>query len=176
MKLKVKLTSAVSAIALSLTAVAVQADVLFWSTQAKPVEEAQAMRDQVLSGADMAVDYQPNDGGPWLTRLNAELQAGSGSIGVLGALHGDFSAMDDADLVDWLAAVDDGLDSIAIIGHNPAMTDLANFLCPSLTLSNLPTAGWLWFSFDDCSWGNSVRSPARGNCRVFYTPKSGKLL
>ena len=100
MKLKVKLTSAVSAFALSLTAVAAQADVLFWSTQAKPVEEAQAMRDQVLSGADMAIDYQPNDGGPWLTRLNAELQAGSGSIGVLGALHGDFSAMDDADLVD----------------------------------------------------------------------------
>lgn len=100
MKLKVKLTGAVSAIALSLTAVVAQADVLFWSTQAKPVEEAQAMRDQVLAGANMAIDYQPNDGGPWLTRLNAELQAGSGSIGVLGALHGDFSAMDDADLVD----------------------------------------------------------------------------
>ena len=48
MKLKVKLTGAVSAIALSLTAVVAQADVLFWSTQAKPVEEAQAMRDQVL--------------------------------------------------------------------------------------------------------------------------------
>ncbi len=100
MKLKVKLTGAVSAIALSLTAVAAQADVLFWSTQAKPVEEAQAMRDQVLAGADVTIDYQPNDGGPWLTRLNAELQAGSGSIGVLGALHGDFSAMNDADLVD----------------------------------------------------------------------------
>ena len=79
MKLKVKLTSAVSAFALSLTAVA-QADVLFWSTQAKPVEEAQAMRDQVLSGADMAIDYQPNDGGPWLTRLNAELQAARGQL------------------------------------------------------------------------------------------------
>ena len=76
---------------------------MFWSTQAKPVEEAQAMRDQVLSGADMAIDYQPNDGGPWLTRLNAELQAGSGSIGVLGALHGDFSAMDDAILSIWAA-------------------------------------------------------------------------
>ena len=100
MKLKVKLTGAVSAIALNITAVVAQADVLFWSTQAKPVEEAQAMRDQVLAGANMAIDYQPNDGGPWLTRLNAELQAGSGSIGVLGALHGDFSAMDDADLVD----------------------------------------------------------------------------
>ena len=72
-----KLTGAVSAIALMLGATAATAEVLFWSTQAKPVEEAQAMREQVLSGAG-DVDYQPNDGGPWLTRLNAELQAGSG--------------------------------------------------------------------------------------------------
>jgi multiple sugar transport system substrate-binding protein len=98
--MKVKsLTGAVSALALMLGATAATAEVLFWSTQAKPVEEAQAMREQVLAGAG-AVDYQPNDGGPWLTRLTAELQAGSGSIGVLGALHGDFSAMDPADLVD----------------------------------------------------------------------------
>lgn len=88
-----------SAVAIACTAFAAQADVLFWSTQAKPVEEAQAVRQQVLAGAG-EVDYQPNDAGPWLTRLNAELQAGSGSIGVLGALHGDFSAMSPDDLVD----------------------------------------------------------------------------
>ena len=95
-----KLLGAASAAALSCAAVAAQAETLFWSTQAKPVEEAQAMREQVLSAFDGGVDYQPNDGGPWLTRLQAELRAGSGSIGVLGALHGDFSAMDPADLVD----------------------------------------------------------------------------
>lgn len=76
------------------------AEVLFWSTQAKPVEEAQKMREQVLGGHSEAVDYQPNDGGPWLTRLQAELSAGSGSIGLLGALHGDYAAMDPDDLVD----------------------------------------------------------------------------
>jgi multiple sugar transport system substrate-binding protein len=99
MSFKFKLASAASGVALLASAVVAQADVLFWSTQAKPVEEAQAMREQVLAGAG-AVDYQPNDGGPWLTRLNAELQAGSGTIGVLGALHGDFSAMNPDDLVD----------------------------------------------------------------------------
>lgn len=93
-----KLAGFVSGTALVLAATAVQAETLFWSTQAKPVEEAQAMREQVLAGQD--VDYQPNDAGPWLTRLNAELQAGSGSIGVLGALHGDFSAMNADDLAD----------------------------------------------------------------------------
>ncbi|UZD90388.1 ABC transporter substrate-binding protein [Cognatishimia activa] len=98
MKFQAKLASAASGVAILVSATIAQADVLFWSTQAKPVEEAQAMREQVLGGQD--VDYQPNDGGPWLTRLNAELQAGSGSIGVLGALHGDFSAMNPDDLLD----------------------------------------------------------------------------
>jgi multiple sugar transport system substrate-binding protein len=104
--------------ALMLGATAATAEVLFWSTQAKPVEEAQAMREQVLSGAG-DVDYQPNDGGPWLTRLNAELQAGSGSIGVLGALHGDFSAMDPTDLVDLDglgASASDTFNNLAMLG------------------------------------------------------------
>mgnify|MGYP003706020701 FL=1 len=92
-------SGAVSAVALMVSASVATADVLFWSTQAKPAEEAQAMRDQVLSGFD-GVDFQSNDGGPWITRLNAELEAGSGSIGVLGSLHGNFAAMNTDDLVD----------------------------------------------------------------------------
>lgn len=88
----------------AITATSASADVLFWSTQAKPVEEAQAMRDNVLAGAGMDVDYQPSDGGPWLTRLQAELTAGTGTIGVLGGLHGDFTSLTD-DLVD-LSGID----------------------------------------------------------------------
>ena len=79
-------------------------------------------------------------------------------------------------LIDWIAAANDCLDSMAIIGHNPAMTELTNFLCPTLALSNLPTAGWLWFCFDDDSWGASVQSRGRGRCHSMYTPKLGKLL
>lgn len=111
---------AASGLALVLSAGIASADVLFWSTQAKPVEEAQAMREQVLAGAG-GVDYQPNDGGPWLTRLNAELQAGSGSIGVLGALHGDFSAMDPADLVDLNGvgkSASDTFNGLAMLGSD----------------------------------------------------------
>jgi multiple sugar transport system substrate-binding protein len=83
-----------------------QAQVLFWSTQAKPVEETQKMRDQVLAGFEGGVDYQPSDDGPWLTRLQAELEAGTGTIGVLGALHGSFASMPD-DLAD-LSGIDLG--------------------------------------------------------------------
>ncbi|MGZ2255990.1 extracellular solute-binding protein [Roseobacter sp. A03A-229] len=120
MTLRLKIAGAVSGLAVLVGATVVQADVLFWSTQAKPVEEAQAMREQVLAGAGDTVDYQPNDGGPWLTRLNAELQAGSGSIGVLGALHGDFSAMDPENLIDLdalgVSAASDTFNSLAQLG------------------------------------------------------------
>lgn len=120
MKYSLNLIGAVSSIALFVGATAASADVLFWSTQAKPVEESQAMREQVLSGHSETVDYQPNDGGPWLTRLNAELTAGSGTISVLGALHGDFSAMKADDLVDLddlgLGAASDTFNNLAKLG------------------------------------------------------------
>lgn len=112
-----KLLGAASAVAITCTAMAAQAETLFWSTQAKPVEEAQAMREQVLAGFQDKVDYQPNDSGPWLTRLQAELEAGSGSIGVLGALHGDFSAMDPENLMD--------LDDLGVMSASDTFNDLA---------------------------------------------------
>lgn len=72
-----------------------QAEVLFWSTQANPPEEAQAMRETVLNGFEDGADFQPSEGGPWLTRIQAELQAGEGKIGVLGSLHGDLIELSD---------------------------------------------------------------------------------
>ena len=115
-----KFLGASSGIALALMGAAAQADVVFWSTQARPAEEAQKMRDNVLSGFSGMVDYQPNEDGPWLTRLQAELQAGSGAIGVLGALHGDFAALDPEALVDLgdlgVASSSDSFNSLAQLG------------------------------------------------------------
>ena len=84
---------------------AASAEVLFWSTQAQPVEESQKMREDVLAGFPGGVDYQASEAGPWLTRLQAELQSGTGTIGVLGGLHGDLTSVPD-DLVDLTGAVD----------------------------------------------------------------------
>ncbi|MEM7461360.1 MAG: ABC transporter substrate-binding protein [Pseudomonadota bacterium] len=113
MREKLKLLKT-TALALSVIACAsmAKADVLFWSTQAKPVEETQAMRDQVLAGAGQEVDYQASDGGPWLTRLQAELTAGDGTIGVLGGLHGNFTSLPE-DLVD-----------LSALGLKPTFSDL----------------------------------------------------
>lgn len=96
-----------AALMVSASAAVASADVLFWSTQARPVEEAQAVRDDVLKDAGQPVNFEPVDGGPWITRLSAEIEAGSGTIGVLGALHGDFSSLNSADLVD-LSGIDLG--------------------------------------------------------------------
>ena len=115
MKNMKKLYAGVAFAALAMVSSPALAEVLFWSTQAKPVEESQKMRDDVLAGFAGGVDYQPSDEGPWLTRLQAELQAGSGTIGVLGGLHGDLSGLG-ADLVD-LSALD-----ISAVG--PAMAEL----------------------------------------------------
>ena len=55
-----------------------------------------------------------------MTRLNAEFQAGSGTIGILGALHGDFSAMDPAELADrddlGLGSASETLNALAKLG------------------------------------------------------------
>lgn len=102
MTFKKTLAIALSSAALFAAVASAQADVLFWSTQARPAEEAQAMRDGVLAGAGQTIDFQPAEGGPWLTRVKAEAEAGSGTVGVLGALHGDFTGISDT-LVDLSA-------------------------------------------------------------------------
>ncbi|WP_271951632.1 ABC transporter substrate-binding protein [Ruegeria faecimaris] len=117
MSIHSKLAGAVSGVAMLVGAVTVQAETLFWSTQARPAEEAQAMRTEVLGGFDGGVDYQPNEDGPWLTRLQAELQAGSGSIDLLGSLHGNFSAMNPDDLMD--------LSDLGVMSASDTFNDLA---------------------------------------------------
>lgn len=96
---------------------AAQAQVLFWSTQAAPVEETQRMREQVLAGFSGGVDFQPQEPGPFITRLEAEIEAGSGSIGVVGALHGDLSTYADH----WVDLSDVDLSGVNV---SPAFLEL----------------------------------------------------
>jgi multiple sugar transport system substrate-binding protein len=111
---------------LALAPVAAQAEALFWSTQAKPVEESQAMREQVLSGFPGGVDYQGMDNGPWLTRIQAEMQAGTGTITVLGGLHGDLSGLGDG-LAD-LSAIDAGGIGAELLALGKLGTDEQKYL------------------------------------------------
>lgn len=106
-----------AALALAMTAEAAQAQVLFWSSQAAPVEETQKMREQVLKDFPGGVDFQPQEPGPFITRIEAEATAGSGSIGVVGALHGDLSTYAD----NWADLSDVDLSGVAV---SPAFLEL----------------------------------------------------
>ena len=64
--------------------------VVFLSTQLRPIEEAQKMRQEILKGFSGQVQFVPEDYPVWLNRVLAEAQTGRGTVGVLGGLHGDF--------------------------------------------------------------------------------------
>ena len=83
-----------------------QDSILFWSSQATPADEAQAMRDVVLSGFPDTVDFSPQDPETFIPEIKAEIAAGSGEIDAIGGLHGDFASVADGliDLSDVLDA------------------------------------------------------------------------
>jgi len=54
-------------------------------------------------------------------------------------------------LLDIVAEQDVSFNSIMIVGHNPGLTEFANFLHPGLT-RNLPTCGVVSFSIDAADW------------------------
>ena len=64
--------------------------VVFLSTQLRPIEEAQKMRQVILKGFSGQVQFVPEGYPVWLNRVLAEAQTGRGTVGVLGGLHGDF--------------------------------------------------------------------------------------
>lgn len=55
------------------------------------------------------------------------------------------------DLLDTVVAQDNGFNSLMVVGHNPGMTEFANFLVPGLT-NNLPTAGVVSVQIDGDDW------------------------
>ena len=72
----------------------------------------------------------------------------------------------------WIAAQPDDTDSLALVGHNPAFTELVNFFVGPGTLDNLPTAGWAELSIRIDEW--SQAPDAKGKCELAYQlfPKS----
>ncbi len=55
------------------------------------------------------------------------------------------------DLLDVVAAQDNGFNNLMVVGHNPGLTDFVNYLSPGLT-GNLPTAGVVSVTIDQDDW------------------------
>lgn len=55
------------------------------------------------------------------------------------------------DLLDVVMAQDNGFNNLMLVGHNPGLTDFANFLVPGLS-NNLPTASVVSVQIDQEDW------------------------
>lgn len=55
------------------------------------------------------------------------------------------------EILDIIVAQDNRFNNLMVVGHNPGMTDFANFLSPGLT-NNLPTAGVVSVQIDQDDW------------------------
>jgi phosphohistidine phosphatase len=73
-----------------------------------------------------------------------------------------------------VAAQDDSLSCVLVVGHNPGLTELVNRLLPDLALDNLPTSGIVAIDLATPSW----RSAATASAKLAYYdyPKNPELI
>ena len=64
------------------------------------------------------------------------------------------------EILDIIMSQDNGFNNLMIVGHNPGLTDLTNFLQPGLT-NNLPTAGVVSVEIDQETWSLYERPQTR---------------
>lgn len=74
-------------------------EVVFLSTQLRPIEEAQKVRNSILKGGPKTT-YVVDEPAPFVVRARAEQQAGKVTVSLYGAGHGDMSPL--AELLDPL--------------------------------------------------------------------------
>lgn len=75
------------------------------------------------------------------------------------------------EILDIILAQDNRFNNLMVVGHNPGMTDFANFLSPGLT-NNLPTAGVVSVQIDQDDW-NLYERPSTDLLVYDYPKKVG---
>lgn len=74
-------------------------------------------------------------------------------------------------LMEWIAQQASDLSDLAIVGHNPALTDLTNYLVGYGTLANIPTAGWVELTLDLRDWADIPQFGGRGQLSYRLFPR-----
>ena len=98
-----------------------QSQTVFLSTQLRPIEEATAVREELLSGLEKPVDYVVEEPPQFAVRMEAERQAGKHTISLVGALHGELSPLADRQMLEPL---DDLAAKLASAGMPQSLIDL----------------------------------------------------
>ncbi len=74
-------------------------------------------------------------------------------------------------LVDVVKQIDDAANKVMVVGHNPALTAMANTIADQ-PVSNIPTSGVFCVDLDISSWANI--SAHCGKLKFFEFPKKRK--
>ena len=74
-------------------------------------------------------------------------------------------------LVDMLSKLDDRENEVLLIGHNPSLNELTEFLSDTI-ITNIPTSGIVAIEFDIKSWSEIKNK--KGNIIFFEYPKKLK--
>ncbi len=104
-----KLKKLLAALSMALTATAF-AQVNLVSTQLRPVEEAEKMRNVLLKGSPDAVNFVPEDPNTYMTRMQAELAGATGKVHLTMAIDGELSPINS---IGGLQGVDDILKKLS---------------------------------------------------------------
>ena len=96
----------------------------FLSTQLRPIEEAQQMRNLILKDFPRKVDYVPEQPAQLPVRIKAEQQGGTHTIDVVGALHGELAPLVP---LDALAPLDDLAATVKGRGVSDPLMSLGKF-------------------------------------------------
>jgi phosphohistidine phosphatase len=75
------------------------------------------------------------------------------------------------ELLDVVGAQDNKFNNLMLFGHNPGLTEFANFLSPGIT-GNLPTAGVLSVAIDREDW--FLHSRPATEVKLFDSPKHAR--
>ena len=78
-----------------------------------------------------------------------------------------------SEILEVIARAPDGVRNLAIFGHNPTFTELANVFLKD-PMDNLPTAGVVVVSLDSDSWQGIGRNQVT-QCQVDYPKNRGHL-
>jgi multiple sugar transport system substrate-binding protein len=97
---------------------------VFLSTQLRPIEEAQKMRDVILKDYPGKVDYVPEQPAQLPVRIQAEQQGGTHTISLIGALHGELQPLLP---INGLVPLDDIAAKLKDRGFPPDLLTLGKF-------------------------------------------------
>ncbi len=99
---------------------------------------------------------------------------GKGIVGKMGlnqaviSYHQELYHASPLELLRFTCRITHELDTAAIIGHNPGLTDYCNYLCDA-DISNIPTCGVVKIIFETESWKEISKSS--GRLEYFQFPK-----